>query len=590
MKIFELFGEILLKDNGIENKLDKIDKKASQTDTGMSNAFGKIGGSALKLGAIIGGGLGIVGAIKKSYDFATSASDLSEAQNVLQTTFKTSGKEIEAWTNTTTKSAGISKTNSTQWAGFMGAMLKSSGVSEKASGDMSKSLVQLTGDMSSFYNVSTSDMWEKLRSGISGETEPLKAIGINMSVANLEAYALATGIKKTYKDMSQGEQTQLRYNYLMKVTADAQGDFGKTLSTSFANQVRVAKLGMEDMGRSIGTKLLPLFQKGVTFINDHMPQIQKVIDVTMMVIGKAFELVGIYVKGTLIPIFKAFYDWIKPYMPQIKQAVADAFVSMKIIMKGLSDFINTYVIPIFIGLKDWFVKNFPAIKDAVLQAYNYIKPSFDNLVKVIKENVMPIILGLWGVVEKAMPGIKAIFEVVFKVLVWLIKTIIDDIANFIEVVKAVYDFIKPSLDLVAEIFSAVFGGIKKVIEGVQKVLDFFNGTPVKDKEATIKFNEKTVKEANDKGGYRGGYASGTPNATPGAHWVGEEGPEIVNFEGGETVTNAKDSAKIAANKNPQPTIIQLVLASGKVIAEFMIDDLNKLMGGKNKIAARSVGL
>ena len=337
MQIFELFGSISLKDSGVEDKLDKIDKKASQTDKNMDSSFGKIGSSALKLGAILGTGLGITGLIKKSFEYATSASDLSEAQNVLSTTFKVSGKAIEAWTNTTTKSAGISKTNSTQWAGFMGAMLKSSGVAEESSTTMSKSLVQLTGDMSSFYNVSTSDMWEKLRSGISGETEPLKAIGINMSVANLQAYALAEGIKKPYAQMSQGEQTQLRYNYLMNVTKDAQGDFGKTLSTSFANQVRVAKLGMEDMGRSIGTKLLPYFMEATQWINSNMPQIQNVITKVMDNIIGAVKLVA--------PVFK---DWIvligqivKELLPSFGKASDDAQVKTSNLVKNGLDLVTT---------------------------------------------------------------------------------------------------------------------------------------------------------------------------------------------------------------------------------------------------------
>lgn len=273
MRIFSLFGEILLRDNGASSQIDKI------------------AGAAKKLGGLLVGGLGLKELAEKSFEFAQSASDIVEAQNVVESTFKTSGKAIEEWTDTTAKSAGISKTSSMQWAGFMGAMLKSSGVSEESSASMSKNLVQLTGDMSSFYNVSTSDMWEKLRSGISGETEPLKAIGINMSVANLQAYALAEGIKKPYAQMTQGEQTQLRYNYLMNATKDAQGDFGKTLEGSFANQLRVAQLNLADLGRSIGTKLLPGFMSGVSWINQHMPQIESTVSKVTKGVGDAIGIV-----------------------------------------------------------------------------------------------------------------------------------------------------------------------------------------------------------------------------------------------------------------------------------------------------------
>ena len=88
---------------------------------------------------------------------------------------------------------------------------------------MSTSMAGLAGDMASFYNLDYDTAFEKLRSGISGETEPLKQLGINMSVANLEAYALARGITTSYNKMTQAQQATLRYNYLMSVTADAGG-------------------------------------------------------------------------------------------------------------------------------------------------------------------------------------------------------------------------------------------------------------------------------------------------------------------------------------------------------------------------------
>lgn len=295
INIFTLSGEILLRDDNVSSRLNEIDGRAERT--GLS--FAKMGAAVLAAGAVaVGAGFGL-------FKLAQSASDLTEAQNVVETTFKTSGKAIEAWATTTAKSAGISETASTQWVGFMGAMLKSSGVSEESSASMSKNLVQLTGDMSSFYNVSTSDMWEKLRAGISGETEPLKAIGINMSVANLQAYALATGIKKPYAEMTQGEQTQLRYNFLMKATADAQGDFGKTLSTSFANQVRVAQLNLETLGQSIGTKLLPIFNGAVTWLNSNMPAIQATV-------GQAFDTIGTAI-GNVSAAVGIVIDWAVKY-------------------------------------------------------------------------------------------------------------------------------------------------------------------------------------------------------------------------------------------------------------------------------------
>ncbi|HEY0828949.1 MAG TPA: DNA-binding protein, partial [Bacilli bacterium] len=103
---------------------------------------------------------------------------------------------------------------------------------------MSQNLSGLAGDFASFYNLSTNEAFDKIRAGISGETEPLKQLGIDMSVTSLEAYALAQGIKVPFDKMSQGNKTILRYNYLMEKSRDAPGDFTRT-QDSFANQTRL---------------------------------------------------------------------------------------------------------------------------------------------------------------------------------------------------------------------------------------------------------------------------------------------------------------------------------------------------------------
>ena len=133
---------------------------------------------------------------------------------------------------------GLSELSAKKYSSTLGAMMKSSGLAGVQMEGMSKKLTELAADMASFYNLSTDEAFDKIRSGISGETEPLKQLGVNMSVANLEAYALTQGIKKQYSEMNQAQQTLLRYNYLLSVTKDAQGDFART-SGSWANQVRL---------------------------------------------------------------------------------------------------------------------------------------------------------------------------------------------------------------------------------------------------------------------------------------------------------------------------------------------------------------
>ena len=146
-------------------------------------------------------------------------------------------------------------------------MFKSMGVGQADMEEMSMSLAGLAGDMASFYNLDPAEAFEKLRSGISGETEPLKQLGINMSVVNLEAFAMAEGITKSYQEMTQAEQATLRYQYIMSATADAQGDFANT-SDSLANQQRILQLEIQTLAAEIGQDLMPIAQEVLTIARD----------------------------------------------------------------------------------------------------------------------------------------------------------------------------------------------------------------------------------------------------------------------------------------------------------------------------------
>lgn len=220
----------------------------------------------------------------------TLASDLQEVRNVVDTTFDDGAEQIYKWADAAKESFGMSSLQAQNFNGTLGSMLKSMQVSDEAITKMSTDMVGLAGDMASFYNIDVSAAFEKIRSGISGETEPLKQLGINMSVANLEAYALAQGIETAYSKMSQAEQATLRYNYLMSVTADAQGDFAKT-SESYANQQRIFDLNMDNLAATAGEKVLPVLNETVILLNEELPKAVPVVEEIGEAAADAIEFV-----------------------------------------------------------------------------------------------------------------------------------------------------------------------------------------------------------------------------------------------------------------------------------------------------------
>lgn len=243
---------------------------------GFNSGLGKLAGLAQKgLGVVAAAGAAAVAAIGGVATASVKlASDLTEVQNVVDVTFGDNAETINNWAKAAGEAYGLSTLAAKQYTGTLGAMLKSMGLTDDAVLQMSTDMVGLAGDFASFYNLDAADAFYKIRAGISGETEPLKELGINMSVANLEAFALSQGIKTAYKEMTQAEQATLRYNYLMAVSADAQGDFIRT-QDSLANQMRIAQLQVQEMGATIGSALLPMATAGAKTLNEMLASLRE---------------------------------------------------------------------------------------------------------------------------------------------------------------------------------------------------------------------------------------------------------------------------------------------------------------------------
>ena len=219
------------------------------------------------VGAISAAGIGKM-LLSIGKDAIQAASDLQEVQNVVDVTFGSAGaKKIEAWAKAAGDQFGLTETQAKRFTSTLGAMMKSSGLAGDEIVEMSTDMAGLAADMASFYNLDFDTAFQKIRSGISGETEPLKQLGINMSVANLNAFALQKGLEKTFDQMTQGEQTMLRYQYLMEATADAQGDFART-SNGYANATRMLETNIESLKTKLGEVLLPVVNDVISGINN----------------------------------------------------------------------------------------------------------------------------------------------------------------------------------------------------------------------------------------------------------------------------------------------------------------------------------
>lgn len=266
----------------ISRDVDEINSKGKKSNDLLSG----IGGKLLAMGGAYVG----LGAVKNAIGYA---SDLAEVQNVVDVTFRKNAETVNEWSKTTLEAFGLNELTAKRFSGTMGAMLKSSGMTGDEVADMAMKITELSGDMASFYNLGADEAFAKIRSGISGETEPLKQLGINMSVANLEAYALAQGIDKPFEKMSQAEQVMLRYNYLLQATADAQGDFART-SDSFSNQMKLVKENWTQLTGTIASYVLPLLAQGLSLVNNVLSVVSQNLDIILPAMGALVAIMAVY--------------------------------------------------------------------------------------------------------------------------------------------------------------------------------------------------------------------------------------------------------------------------------------------------------
>jgi len=237
------------------------------------------------------------------------ASDLDETMNKVNTIFGGSSGAVEQWATGSINSMGLAKQSALDMVATFGDLGSSMGLTTAENIKMSTALVQTASDLASFKNISIERAQSALMGIYTGETEALKSLGVVMTEANLEQFAMAEGLSKTYKEMTQTEKTMLRYQYVVKATSNAQGDFAKT-GGSTANQSRMITENLKELGAQFGAVLAPAINQALQTINGFLqglqsltPEQQKVIAVVALTVASIGPLLSAF--GSLITTVQA---------------------------------------------------------------------------------------------------------------------------------------------------------------------------------------------------------------------------------------------------------------------------------------------
>lgn len=210
-----------------------------------------------------------------------ASSDLNEAASAVTTVFGTQADAVKAFADAAAGNLGVSESAALSSASALGALFKGVGLGEQDMSKFSTNILQAGSDLGSFFNVEPSDVLVALRSGLVGESEPLRRFGILLTEDTVKAKGLELGLADAHGELSEGAKVQARYALIMEQLGSAQGDFARTADGA-ANSERILRAEAADLSAELGGVLLPYFQQGiglarqlVGWISDLTPEAQR---------------------------------------------------------------------------------------------------------------------------------------------------------------------------------------------------------------------------------------------------------------------------------------------------------------------------
>lgn len=246
----------LRKEIGNANKsISGLQKSATKSGNGVKSAFSK-----LKTGIIA---LGIGKVIKDSIQ---SGMDAIESDSLFETSLGASADAVRSWSDEVANVLGLNAVNMRKNTGVIYNMTSSMGVAQDSALKMSKGISLLSEDMASFYNLDSAEAFNKLRAGLTGETEPLKQLGILVDENTIKQVAYSEGIAQNGAELTQQQKVMARYVAILKQTGNAQGDLARTIDSP-ANQLRILKQQVTNLGIAFSNFLMPVLKAVLPYLS-----------------------------------------------------------------------------------------------------------------------------------------------------------------------------------------------------------------------------------------------------------------------------------------------------------------------------------
>ena len=520
---------------------------------------------------------GFAVATKSALDYA---SGLQEVQNVVDVAFGEMADDINEWSKTTLKAFGLNELSSKRMAGRFMAMSNGMGIAAKNGLIMSKTLTQLAGDIASFYNVSIEEAEIALQAVYTGETETLKRYGIVITEVNLQEYARRRGIEKSITQMTQLEKVMLRYNYIMEVTSQAQGDFART-SGNWANQIRLLKEQFTQLIGVLGQGLIKVLTPVVQTMNEMLSALISIANAIAVSFG------GQGIESTTANV-SSQVDKIEDGAGGTAENLGDANTQAKALKKTLASFDELNILnsntstsgEIIGGLTNGLGAT--SYGEAVVETVDYdgnlskLKSFFEECKLIISKWAESIPkLNLEFDSQKAIENLESIAKNVLNVIAgWgsFIISIGVEVSNDIKLGRLANDLLSV-VDAVSNVASAFTDILAPAL------LDFYRNSGMSD---IVQWFGEVLHEA------LGGIASALNTF---ADWLRSNKTEIQNFINKlAELSNILATIILQLADNTWKSFTTTIESMGKVLRGITFEELVNLVGTFGAIGAATTGV
>jgi hypothetical protein len=581
MQIFSLMGEILLKDNDTNKKLDDIDKKASKTDKSMGISFGNIVKSALKVGSIIGLGLGF----KDIYDESMEGQKgMAQMNTVLKSTGGVAGMTKDALIKLAEAQGKLTQYDDDANIATENLLLTFTNIGKKTFPDALKSVNDMSQALGQDTKSSAIQLGKALNDPIKGITA-LSRVGVSFT----------EGQKKAIESMVKAGNTAGAQKIILQELQKEFGGSAEAAGKTLPGQLTILKNNFLNLGASILDKVLPYVQNFTAYINDHMPQIEKTVTDVFKNITDGFgffidgingagdpdALIGTYWRQIykLGEVSKDVFTWLQNHLTLVKDAVI-ALTAVWLIQKGIVLAHNIALIAhnVQMGIK----KGLDIFETAQIIAL-YVAEGIHNGIiwaGVTAQTALNLVMSMnpIGLVILAIAGLIAIGVILYNKSTTFrnfINALWDNIKKF--GVGVGTTFVKIKNDVVGA-FENIWNKVTGIANNIKKIWDnIWNfklpHIPLPHFNITGKLSiaPPSIPKLNIDW-----YKNGTDFFGGGLAGINEAGGEIVNLPRGSQIIPHDLSEQMAKNKgNIKLTIEVPVFLDGKQIAKVIAEPLTE---------------